>query len=324
MTQKVYGGEGDFTQDAPDFIGTTADQAGAEFLLCLDGIEPKILNQLKEEILPALPRTFSEFRNRELSFLLAQDVSESWLAPSLSDTAMSRLREAGLSPIQTEPMHPDDESRYWELKSELEEQVQAIADWALHWRLTARKLCQIVVETLADWVSGESGVAEQGNRWGIWIDHLADSTGDSETHSLTVRRSGSGPTLDSREDFEFRLARAWDPFQEPWGTAESRLSLAFQSRLKEFRNDVETLAVVQGSRVQRKRSKSDHFRWLALYQVQDKSFGSVAKEFHASREAVMQAIKSVAALIGLQLRKPKPPGRSKGTTGTRPRHRARK
>lgn len=102
----------------------------------------------------------------------------------------------------------------------------------------------------------------------------------------------------------------WNQRTEPRAAARGRILADLERRLDEQLDGIEAAALAAGDHpTPMKRTGDEHFRWLARYQVEGESYSAIARDTGNRRQTVAGAIHETAALIGLPLRDPDPPGR---------------
>ncbi|MCH8812957.1 MAG: hypothetical protein IID07_14105 [Gemmatimonadetes bacterium] len=106
--------------------------------------------------------------------------------------------------------------------------------------------------------------------------------------------------VDTDEEAEF-VHPGWHPMWEPWSTYEKKVRRA----LAQYRSKREAWAKSQGMKPGVKKRGVDvgkHFKWLARYQIGEKSYETMAKDLDVHPTTVAVAIRKTAELIGLTLR----------------------
>ena len=142
---------------------------------------------------------------------------------------LARLRQFNLLPDQLFLDDPELEAEFQDLKERFTEPIDALTDWAASFRVSSHPVIQLVIESLADWKYHElKGFTVDAGRWGVRVDYFADPERNSKEWDLRILLGGSVDSLDAPVDFEFRLKRPWDPFQERWGEAEARIKQEFE------------------------------------------------------------------------------------------------
>jgi hypothetical protein len=113
---------------------------------------------------------------------------------------------------------------------------------------------------------------------------------------------------EGRFAFEFAV---WDPTRWSRAQYQAEANRAFKGYLKDYCDGIEALASERGFVERDHKREAAHFLWLVWYQVQNRSQTWISRRANASRQTVADGIKSAAALSGLSLRSPNPPGRPK-------------
>jgi len=111
----------------------------------------------------------------------------------------------------------------------------------------------------------------------------------------------------------------WDPQGETRAAATARIMGELRRAVRGELRRIEAEAGVRAMPPPAKRTGIEHLVWLARYQLRAESFAAIARDVGKERQSVTEAVKETAALIGLPLRTPNPPGR----TRTAPRRAAR-
>ena len=101
----------------------------------------------------------------------------------------------------------------------------------------------------------------------------------------------------------------WDPQREDRAAATRRILAELDRAVRAELGRIETEARRVGLPPPAKRTGLEHLAWLARYQFRHESFPTIARDAHVGRQAVAVGVKEAAALIGLPLREPNPPGR---------------
>ena len=107
----------------------------------------------------------------------------------------------------------------------------------------------------------------------------------------------------------------WDPTEESRLDARRRILAWVDWRLDQIEEAARAAGAVPPPV---KRTGDDHFRWLARYHVKGESFAAIARDVNRTRQTIAGAIHDTAALIGLSLHEPDPPGPQRKPPG-RPR-----
>lgn len=104
------------------------------------------------------------------------------------------------------------------------------------------------------------------------------------------------------------IGRGWDPIKERRELYRANTRADFESKLREYMDEVSSHSSEALSPTPEIRSPA-HFNWLARYQVNGESPKSIAenagKNYHVSPAAVEKAIREIALLVGLPLRRRK-------------------
>jgi len=101
----------------------------------------------------------------------------------------------------------------------------------------------------------------------------------------------------------------WDPQREDRAGATKRITAELGRAVRAELGRIEAEALQRAVPPPAKRTGVDHLAWLARYQFRHESFPTIARDAHVGRQAVAAGVKDAAALIGLPLREPNPPGR---------------
>ncbi len=101
----------------------------------------------------------------------------------------------------------------------------------------------------------------------------------------------------------------WHPELTTWSAAEREIREDFEAYLATYREGMERLARERGLVPAPAKRTAEHYEWLVLYQVKGLSYYQIAQRACRERQTVTDGVKSTAALIGLPLRPPPPPGR---------------
>lgn len=101
----------------------------------------------------------------------------------------------------------------------------------------------------------------------------------------------------------------WVPWWRTWADYEAELRTAFERVLREYRRARETEAVQRGLRPSpEKRDIDRHLAWLVQFQVKGQTYNAIAKGSDgADLRNVQRAIKDMARLLGLTLRRKRHP-----------------
>ncbi len=99
----------------------------------------------------------------------------------------------------------------------------------------------------------------------------------------------------------------WGMLEEPWDGFERRAISAARKRLRDYRLDMEELAVAQRL-VKQPRFSSEHMQWLAEYQM-GREYWQIAKRYHRTPDAVRDAVHRSARLVDVVPRPSKTRGR---------------
>jgi hypothetical protein len=134
--------------------------------------------------------------------------------------------------------------------------------------------------------------------------HLADpfaATGHFAGEDLGL---GGGLTLPAPQ---------WDPQGETHQAATVRIMGELRRAVRGELGRIEAEARARAMPPPAKRTGTEHLVWLARYQLPGESFATIARDVCKERQSVTGAVKATAALIGLPLRTPNPPGRARTT-----------
>lgn len=101
----------------------------------------------------------------------------------------------------------------------------------------------------------------------------------------------------------------WDPQEEERAAAARRILAELGRAVRAELRRIETEALRSAESPPTKRTGLEHLSWLARYQFRHESFPAIARDANVGRQAVAAGVKEAAALIGLPLREPNPPGR---------------
>ena len=306
MARETLGLGGSFEDDDSDAVLRSRDQAAASFLLALDEVVPAARVDLAERVFPFAPHELVEVgRRRRLSDRMAAELF-SRIGPSTTpEPFRARLEQLGITDYVSAA--PSVEDEYSVFRPCLAELVEVLAEWAEEYRIQSRPILQLVVEVLGDWRRHGGPPATD---WGNRVKYLADGGRESNEHKIDFFLSGLEPALDRPLRFEVIVDDAWDLGSETWKTAQERIMKTVKTELARFRKAAELMAAEQGLvQAPVKSATADHFKWLALYQVKDFSFGELSRRFHADRRTVLDGVRSAAELCGLTLRPPNRGGR---------------
>jgi hypothetical protein len=131
---------------------------------------------------------------------------------------------------------------------------------------------------------------------------------------MLVSNSGNIPTHEVYK-FQFSSPR-WNPLREPRSKAKKRILAQFEDLLEPKLEKERELIGRLGCKPISYNVDSQHFDWLARYQVQGLSFQRIAEHYHRERQTVTHGIKLAAkVMLGSSwkqwLRPPGKPGRPK-------------
>ena len=101
----------------------------------------------------------------------------------------------------------------------------------------------------------------------------------------------------------------WDPQREDRASATKRITAELGRVVRAELGRIETEALRRAVSPPAKRTGLEHLAWLARYHFRHESFADIARDACVGRQAVAVGVKDAAALIGLPLREPNPPGR---------------
>jgi hypothetical protein len=164
--------------------------------------------------------------------------------------------------------------------------VDAIRAWAVQFNLTDEWILDIAVTTLGAWVNEPEAIDQP-----TW--HFPD----------ILMLQPLNPT-----EKQFSFAASWDAPFESWQDFDPRIQRSFRKARDEFKEQVEGLLQSRGWQHPSTR-QTEHFRWLALYQVKTMSalqiFTKLKLNLAGGANTVSKGITKTAGLIGLTLRQPK-------------------
>lgn len=159
----------------------------------------------------------------------------------------------------------------------------------------------------------------------IWLEnycnHLEQKADEIDIKPIVIKELGEFtwlPSKKSREQFiEETLAELKNliiKINKAVKSLETFTKADFETKLTKYCNAVEKSLPKTWIRTPQKYSEDKHFDWLVDFQVSPyKSYAQIAKENNTELNSVRGAIKILADLIGITLRKSKRTGRPKGS-----------
>ena len=187
-------------------------------------------------------------------------------------------------------------------------ELDPTAAWVRRWRLLGSQGSWIecaIVETLVWWVR-QRRASEPVGRDLIYSPREHAIVAPPEEWGRFVR--AYYPVRHAVLPVRLRPAY-WMPFQETRADAEARLRAAFEDDLKNGLDEIEVGLREEGHQPSpTKDATTRHFDWLVRFQCRGESMPEIAKRpgrgERTTPQAVEQAVKSMATLIGLARRPP--------------------
>jgi hypothetical protein len=160
---------------------------------------------------------------------------------------------------------------------------QELASWAQRWRLTDRWCVVLARDTIRWWASQPDSRGWEFQAQGIFVGSFP-----FPIQPLMLDEFYYDPTFRQRGDFKKYVLD---------NVAEA---------LKPYCDRVENDALAAGLKRSPKKRETEHFDWLARYQVKGESFASIAKsasyKFRGGRQTVRKAVVELAEYLSLRLR----------------------
>ncbi len=298
--RKLRLGQGDYEWTAP---GTASEWDGQQlFLQAVRVCEPRVWEDLRNvpysKFEAALNTARSRYGDHVLAEITPQELqyfsgteeldpkSEHYL--SVQNSLLAENPLAWTRPRRLELDYPTEvEGDYFPYLAVLHESV---LEWARRWHLGDEWCLEVAQRTMSLWYESE----------------LA-----RERLSLDVNFAMWYPLLtDDERTVELRLY-GWDPSMERREDAEVRVRTTFENAMKQAFDQAQQLAQQRGLRSTPVKRQSQHFEWLARYQVQEWNQADIAGFYLGDKskplvDTVRDGLRTTAELIRLTLRKPKP------------------
>ena len=130
-------------------------------------------------------------------------------------------------------------------------------------------------------------------------------------HSVGVSRDVADAELGLDRALRLPTPR-WDPQREDRAAANERITAEMNRAVRAELGRIADEARRVGLPPPTKQTRREHLAWLARHHLGGESFAGIAQSAKRSRQAVTQAVKHAADLVGLQLREPGSAGRPPG------------
>ena len=264
----------------------TADYGRYLFKQALRKETPGVLKSLADDVLPAY-------------LAITPEIARQSYKPAIHPTVHARSSGfiAAIDGNQL-PLY------WWSIQAGTNESLEAaelkskLWKWAERFHLSDEWLLDVAAQTLYFWRERKDQ-NEIGSSWGHLPTQVFSSIGLDEC--------------------EFELpADAWDLDTEQWEEFETRVTEELLSRLAAYKERILSLAIDRGYERAPIIKNEEHFRWLALYQVQGSSPKDIANHFRIEirsaeniQNTVLKAVRQKAKLISLTLRDSKAQSRKK-------------
>ena len=303
-------------------LNLTRCEARCWFLRIANRLEPALLETLGTEsyaLFRAIPReivpTWEQFIHHTLASLVIvrQEMGSKLAQTGRYDRAIAWLRaRAAELPIRlpehavllycwmpfVEPGSP------W--PPEILRLHESVRAWAKRWHIAEEWCIEQALWALTYWSSQEDVRIEQ--QLPLFQPHeLRQQLGwDLEIPQYLTYRYVPIGRREQRFAFEHE---GWESIKITRAEAEQKLRAAFEVDLSAYLDRMERLAAARGLVPAPQKRGTEHFEWLVQYQVQGRSYQTIAREVCRDRKTVADAVQDTAALLHLSLRPPGPPGR---------------